>query len=148
MTTVEIFMKSNYNRFKRIVKEPEKLPGYVRLESSGFMPLGIEKLFNEGKKVIMALSHYYKHPSGDMIPDPDMEVRIDHEAGTMEALTFQDFFGYRRVYDQNGNPDPRTQKELNAFLGDWLRNLEYQGFSYDPETGEGGKTLEEVRRSE
>ena len=37
-----------------------------------------------------ALSHYYKHPSGDLIPAPSMTLQVLKDAQTAEALTYQD----------------------------------------------------------
>jgi hypothetical protein len=42
----------------------------------GYMDLGLDILFRSPEKLVIALSHYYKHPSGDMIADPDMEVAV------------------------------------------------------------------------
>jgi len=44
-----------------------------------------------------------------------------------EALTYQDFFGYRRVYPEPGQVDLQAKKELNSFLNTWLSNLLTQG---------------------
>jgi hypothetical protein len=41
-------------------------------------------------RIMLALSHYYKHPSGDLIPDPDMTLQVLRGAQTAEALTYQD----------------------------------------------------------
>jgi len=47
---------------------------------------------------------------------------------TIEALTYQDCFGYRKVYDDAPMAfSPSTKKELNSFLGQWLTNLLEQG---------------------
>lgn len=73
----------------------------------------------------IALSHYYRHPSGDMIADPDMEIAVYQDM--IEALTYQDTYGYRRVYPEKGKVDLRAKKELNSFLGQWLSNLINQG---------------------
>lgn len=74
------------------------------------------------------ISHYYKHPSGDMIADPDVEVRIFHELEMAEALSFQDIFGFKQVYHENGYIDAEAKTMLNSFLLQWLRNLKAQGF--------------------
>ena len=43
-----------------------------------------------------SLAHYYKQ-GGDLIPDPDMEIKVFPEFEMAEALTYQDSFGYRKV---------------------------------------------------
>ncbi|WP_279338173.1 DUF1249 domain-containing protein [Solimicrobium silvestre] len=76
----------------------------------------------------MALSHYYKHPSGDMIADPDMVIAVYPEAEMVEVMTYQDCFGFRKVYsDDMSLVSPSTKKELNSFLSQWLTNIKNQG---------------------
>jgi hypothetical protein len=62
--------------------------------------------------------------------DPDMEIRIYPEKKMVEALTYQqDGLGiFQRVYPSEGMVCPQLKVQLNRFLGQWLRNLEQQGF--------------------
>ena len=103
-----------------------------QLKASGFMDLNIDMLAdNRGASephFIVALSHYYRHESGDMIPDPDMVVKVWIERREAEALTYQDLYRFDEVYD----PDTRQaelklQRSLNEFLSQWLDNLLLQG---------------------
>ncbi|MFX1365615.1 MAG: DUF6908 domain-containing protein [Promethearchaeota archaeon] len=104
--------------------------GYLKYKSSGFMDLNVDFLMeDEQKREIIALSHYYKQ-NGDMIADPDMELRIDYawDNPTCEALSYQDYFGYKKVYNEIGNFDPKIKADLNEFLLIWLKNLKNQQF--------------------
>lgn len=100
---------------------------YGRSEVSGFMNLNLDVLAKGPNKVVIALSHLYKHPSGDMIPDPDMQITVFLSDEYAEAQTFQDFYGFRAVETMIGQIDQRTQRELNNFLASWLGNLIEQG---------------------
>ena len=100
---------------------------YGRSEVSGFMNLNLDVLAKGRNKVVIALSHLYKHPSGDMIPDPDMQITVFLSDEYAEAQTFQDFYGFRAVETMIGQIDQRTQRELNNFLASWLGNLIEQG---------------------
>ena len=102
---------------------------YGRSEVSGFMNLNIDVLAKSPGKIVLALSHLYKPPSGDMIPDPDMQVTIYLSDEYAEAQTFQDFYGFREVKTNVGQVDQRVQRELNSFLLTWLGNLIAQGHS-------------------
>lgn len=53
------------------------------------MDLNLDVLFRQGNIVRIALSHYYKL-NGDMIADPDMEIIINAEPMTANAMTYQD----------------------------------------------------------
>ena len=101
-------------------------------KGSGFMDLNYDYLREDKNgNPIIALSHYYKHPSGDMIPDPDMEVRVFLNRGLAEALTYQDLYGFRKVY-YDGQIDVRAKKDLNKFLNQWLKNLILQDHKVVP----------------
>jgi uncharacterized protein YqiB (DUF1249 family) len=119
-----------YKKLLRIVPELAD-PKFEakKLKSEGFMDLNIDILSWDAAKdkCHIALSHYYKHDSGDMIPDPDMEVALYPSRQMAEALSYQDCFGYRQVYPEPGKINPRAKKELNSFLNQWLSNIIAQG---------------------
>ena len=90
------------------------------------MDLHFEKI---GKDTF-AMAHYFEQ-NGDLVPDPDMEIRVKPQMKIVEALSLRTQFGFQNVY-----PDPenqnlinlRAKNELNRFLGMWLRNIISQGF--------------------
>ena len=97
--------------------------GYLKLTSPGFMALTIEALnWNE-----ISLTHYYLQ-NGDLVPDPDMQIEIDFEKHSADAVTFQNCMIFQTVHLSSGGTNLKLQKELNLFLHDWLKNLKAQGF--------------------
>ena len=116
--------EKNYKLLEEILGDLTALPENLKLKSGGFMDLNFDNL--GGNRI--ALSHYYRHPSGDMIADPDIEIKIHPELKAIEALTYQDTYRYDEVYPQPGMVNPRIKRSLNTFLGQWLRNLKMQGF--------------------
>lgn len=93
----------------------------------GYMDLNLDILHRRPNRLIIALSHYYKQ-NGDMIADPDMELAIYPHQEKAEALAYQDIWGYRRVYGEDGaTEDMKAKRELNWFLNQWLTNLINQG---------------------
>lgn len=116
-----------YKKLKKVIPNLDKIEEHAKLKSEGFMDLNVDVHYKEGNTTYMALSHYYKHPSGDMIPDPDMEIAVYHDRKMAEALSYQDIYGYRQVYPVQGKVDLKAKKELNAFLNTWLNNLQIQG---------------------
>ena len=86
-----------------------------------YMDLNLDVLDKTEQSITIALSHYYKHPSGDLIPDPDMQIRVyKHEMA--EALTYQDSYFFQRVYIDENRYYPKLKKQLNSFLRQWLKN--------------------------
>jgi hypothetical protein len=105
-----------------------------RLRADGFMPLVVEVLSQDRATggIVLSLAHYFEQ-RGDLCQDPEMEVRVfpprEGQPGLVEALTFAQAIPpvYQRVYPEPGMVNPHLQRELNAFLGTWLRNLKAQG---------------------
>lgn len=103
-----------------------------RSQVDGYMDLGFDVLHRSPDKLIVALSHYYKHPSGDMIADPDMEIMVCPAQEYAEALAYQDAFGYQTVEMPSGEVDRKRQHDLDCFLSQWLTNLIEQGHCIQP----------------
>lgn len=83
--------ENNYKKLLHLIPDLETASFEARkLKADGFMDLNIDMLYKEEDRTVMALSHYYKHPSGDMIADPDMEIAVYPERKMVEALSYQD----------------------------------------------------------
>ncbi len=131
---------SIYNKLHRVIPDLEKhlakgaSSGKSELPSPGMMDLSFDYLYNdEDGNPVIAIAHYFKQ-NGDVVPDPDMEIRIFPKEKLAEALTFQDQFVFQRVYDEyKGEPFVHFKRktELNAFLNQWLSNLIEQGHRID-----------------
>ncbi|NJL26858.1 MAG: DUF1249 domain-containing protein [Thermoanaerobaculia bacterium] len=127
----------NYARLEKLLGEPPQnlQPDRAyRFRASGFMDLVVERLpdCEETGRPVLSLCHYFTL-NGDLCQDPEMTVRVsvprDGRHGMIEALSFQQAVPpvYQVVYPQPGRFYPHLKRELNAFLGYWLRNLEQQG---------------------
>lgn len=122
----------NYKKLLKLIPTLLDIKTAAKLTAPGFMNLNVDILNRNHKKVVIALSHYYKHPSGDMIADPDITMAVFTETESVEVLTYQDCFGFRTVYSADGKVfSPSTQKELNSFLEQWLTNLAEQGHTLE-----------------
>lgn len=110
-----------------IIDESGKMQAdYMKFVSSGLMPLNVDKLTSD----TIALAHNGKQ-NGDVMADPDMEVRVYPDLKMAEALTFRnDYMGiYQEVYPEPGKYYPKLKKELNEFLNNWLKNMiDLQGY--------------------
>jgi hypothetical protein len=114
----------------------------VKDPKGGLMDLHFDYLGKDKNgNYLIALSHYFKQ-NGDMVADPDMQIRILPGMQAAEAMTFQDQFGCQVVYPDRGDGkeyvDPQRKKELNKFLNQWLTNIIRQGHRIDltPSTDE------------
>ena len=117
-----------YKKLQSVIPDLYSIDEHGKSVVPGYMDLNLDVLWRGATKTIIALSHYFKHPSGDMIADPDMVLVIYADRAMAEALSYQDSFGYQEVYSQDGAiVDVRTKRELNQFLSQWLSNLIAQG---------------------
>jgi hypothetical protein len=121
-----------YKKLRSVVPDLLTIEEHGKSKVPGLMDLNMDVLHRTPSKIVIALSHYYKHPSGDMIADPDMEIAVYPDRDAAEALTYQDTYGYRVVYHDGNRVDLRAKKELNAFLHQWLGNLIAQGHRIRP----------------
>ena len=117
-----------FRKLQIIIPDLQSIDAHGKSTVKGYMDLNLDVLQRGATKTIIALSHYFKHRSGDMIADPDMVLAVHSDRAMAEALSYQDSFGYREVYSQGGMMvDVRAKRELNQFLQRWLSNLIVQG---------------------
>ena len=121
--------KRNYRKLSMLLPSLPRVPEYSKSIVPGFMDLNLDCLEKNGRVYKIALSHYYKHPSGDMIPDPDMTMRVDTAAQTVEAQTYQDIYRYDEVYP-DGEVNQTMRRSLNTFLSQWFQNCIDQGHRF------------------
>lgn len=100
-----------------------------KLKSSGYMDLSVEILEKNPEYIRISLTHYGEL-NGDLMADPDMEVKIYLKNNIAEALSYQnDYMGiYQRVYTEPNQVNHKIKGDLNKFLKTWLNNLKTQGF--------------------
>ena len=124
----------NYKRLLKIAPDLiERLENgeQVRGKSikTGYMDFNLELIRKDKTGYYLAISHYKKY-NGDMIADPDMQILLDVEFETVQALAFQNEYYYREVYDdiyERKAVYMEEKKAQNSFLQDWLINLFNQG---------------------
>ena len=123
---------------------------HVKIVHKPYMDLSIDNLgsgTHNGLPVFrISMAHNFIQ-NGDLMADPDMEIRIYPYARFVEALTYQQdsLSIYQEVYPAPGKVYPKLKKDLNKFLNQWLSNLIDQGFYLPqrPEDIEKPKPLDE-----
>ena len=120
--------KRIFKKLLRVAPELRQTTEYAKSRVAGFMDLNLDVLVRRSGWARIALSHYWKDDSGDLIADPDMELAVSFDDETAVALTYQDMFTYDDVYPVDGGPaDIGVQQQLNEFIEQWLDNLAEQG---------------------
>ena len=77
-----------YKKLNKLLPNLDDIEEAVTLKADGYMDLNVDILEHTGDHILMALSHYYKHPSGEMIPDPDMEIKVYPSRKMAEAMAY------------------------------------------------------------
>jgi len=134
MTTVLEMSKQNFKKLQTIgiLNKHGKLvfDEHLKLKADGYTDLSLNWLNEDEQYQYFAMTHYGEL-NGDLMSDPDMEVRVDAIKGTAEALSYRnDWVGVNTVIL---NPEQQTPKyrDLNEFFGIWTQNLIDQGFKHD-----------------
>lgn len=114
--------KSIYNKLIKIIPDiaTREEAGKSKLSSDALMDLNLDVLSKQNNIVRIALSHYYKQ-NGDMIADPDMEIIINTQLMTANAMTYQDSMIFQTA-EQDGGINQKLVNNLNEFLDQWLQN--------------------------
>jgi hypothetical protein len=106
---------------------PMTVPEFVKLHAEGFTPLSIDRLDSHAKGVVLALAHN-SIQNGDVMADPDVAMTY-HAALAGDAVSYLVAHHYQNSY-AGVYREPRTeaqQRDLDAFVTMWLRNLWSQG---------------------
>ena len=91
---------------------------YEKRESETYEPLSLEWI----DKDKLSVMHTYVS-NGDLMYDPDIVLRIDHENQTAAAVSYeQSDMGVYQICEDK----PLQQREINSFMNTWLTNLERQ----------------------
>lgn len=120
--------------YQRIFDKLEKIgvvdvKEHAVFKAAEFMDLHVDVLSEDGNIKIIAMAHNGEQ-NGDVMADPDMQIKIYKSTKMAEALTFQnDYAGmYQEVYSHDGKfVNLMLRKELNSFLEQWLKNIIEQG---------------------
>jgi len=99
---------------------------YDIIKNDPLLPLYVDRLAPDR----YAIAHN-RELDGELVPDPDMEIRVDHSGKTAEALTFQDESGRKVVYPEPGRVNLAVKNELVEFLDQWLTRLVNDGYRRD-----------------
>jgi uncharacterized protein YqiB (DUF1249 family) len=100
---------------------------YVVIENPPYLPLCIDRLDEN----MYAIS---QNPTinGEMIADPDIEIRVYPGEKRAEPMVYQDRNERKVVYPEAGMVNLKVKNELCVFLDHWLNELLLQGFKWGP----------------
>ena len=122
-----------YRKLMRIAPGLADIKNCAKSEVDGHMALMCEILETGRDFRRIALGHYWTHPHGHMIPDPEIELAVFLDWEFAEAMTYQDAFKYEEAYPVMGEPpDLKVHGDINSVLETWLGTLAEQGHLLTP----------------
>lgn len=112
----------------QVVPEVWLIEGNARSRVGGQMDLHVDVVERDYRSLRIALSHYWLHPDGELLPDPDIEIAVFTTECLAEALTFTNSFTYDEAYPYADEPPNLTvHQRINEYLEHWLDVLHAQG---------------------
>ena len=111
-----------YKKLVKLIPDLDSIQEHACSKSEPYMDLHLDVLYRDKDSIVIALAHNFRQ-NGDVVPDPDMQIKIYPAAQMAEALTYQDQYSYQEVYPEPGKYRPHLKKDLNSFLSQWLNNL-------------------------
>lgn len=94
-------------------------------------------LYKKDHLVEIAISSYWKHDSGDMMADPDIQIKLDLNQNLAIPTAFQQdgvpVIGtiYLEVYPTGEPVNKKAQSQVNHFLTVWLQQLIDQKYQFN-----------------
>ena len=97
-----------------------------------FMPVHVELIGTMGEGYLFSVAHYWEHPSGDLMADPEMVFLRGEEGRYYPTYFKQDggpFVEQRSVHFKDGRASEinlDTQADQVDFAEMWMRNIREQ----------------------
>ena len=114
-------MRRNYQLLALLFDDVRRLPQRARSAAMGGLELRFELLLAAENGALVSLA---QANAGAGTPEPEMELELRFDRETVEALSYQDAQGIRRVYPTPGKLDPREYARQNEFLNLWLSDCQ------------------------
>ena len=113
--------ESNYVRLHWIVDDPRRLPAESVSRSSADLPLHLTVLDRNPYTTTLRLTYLFED-GGDAIADPDLTVRIYHDAGMAEAMACRRLHIHRALQAFDTGPGDELSRRWvrNSMLNKWL----------------------------
>ena len=89
-----------FQKLLRVGPDLERVLLYAKSSVPGLMDLHLDVFEKPPGYRRIALGHYWKHPSGDMIPDPDMTIAVffDRQLAQLQVVLFLMLNGFENSF--------------------------------------------------
>ncbi len=126
--------ESNYIRLRKLIPDLDAVTGPCESRVSGALSLHLRLLERSPYTTTLKLTYLFTNDE-EVIPAPDVTVRIYHDARLAEVLACGHRRGLRAAeYDRMRNRYPLLRKwEINRFFQKWVGYCLHQQHSFAPD---------------
>ncbi|UJG41300.1 MAG: DUF1249 domain-containing protein [Candidatus Heimdallarchaeum aukensis] len=122
ITTIETIFHKNYDLLMKLIPNVEEIEEKLILYSGNLMELHISILSRDESEMILSMGHYFLQ-NDDLVPDPEVVIRIDSLKKIAEVLSYKDQYLFSVVYPSKSMVDTESRDSLNSFLNLWLKRM-------------------------
>ena len=124
--------ENNYLRFKRLVSDLDAITNHAISVVPGHMDLHLQ-IVERSKFTTTVRMTYYFSDQHQVVAEPDLKIRIYHDACLVEVLAGHLKHGRQRL-DHLPTTAPRLKWRLNRFLYKWLGYCLHLGYEFSEST--------------
>jgi uncharacterized protein YqiB (DUF1249 family) len=119
----------NYMRIRRLCPGLDTIPHYAVSRVEGTLDLHIQILDRCKYTTTILMTYYFQEGLGHWRPNPNLEVRVYHDARQAEALSrsYRSPRSRRHAQAWKGQSELVNRWNLNRFLYKWLGFCHHQG---------------------
>jgi hypothetical protein len=117
--------ESNYIKLSRLTTEFDWTGWSMVSTSPGDIDLHAQLLRREPYTTTLKLTYWFEEPGGVLVPDPDLIVRVYHDARLAEAVSGRDRHTHHKLRELAGDSGAELDRRwrVNMMLNKWLDYL-------------------------
>jgi uncharacterized protein len=123
--------ESNFVRFGWLLDDPRSLTAHQCSRVAGDLPLHLEVVERCAYTTTLRMTYFFEDEQG-LVADPDLTIRIYHDAGLAEAMACRrhHFHHALRQFDTAPGDELSRRWARNSMLNKWLEYLYDQGHGF------------------
>jgi uncharacterized protein YqiB (DUF1249 family) len=117
--------ESNYIKLSQLTSDFEWRGDSVISVSPNDNDLHIEVARREPYTTTLRLTYWFREPDGSAVPDPDLILRVYHDARLVEAVSGRDRHTHHKLRELAGDSGAELDRRwrINMMLNKWLDYL-------------------------
>jgi uncharacterized protein YqiB (DUF1249 family) len=129
--------ESNYIKVSQLTTEFDWTGCSVVSSSPRDMDLYVQLMRRDRYTTTLKLTYWFEEPCGMLVPDPDLIVRVYHDARLAEAVSGRDRHTHHKLRELTGDGGAELGRRwrINMMLNKWLDYLSDVGHTLNRQAG-------------